>query len=94
MEPNDKPNPEDMKPGFEFTKDGKKFRVMDTYSRHNPEAKNIGKTVWFTIRGVKDVFMGTIVGILAISYTIELKFPGSGIIRRVAINSQDVIVPE
>ncbi len=94
MEPNDKPNPEDMKPGFEFKKDGKKFRVLDTYSRYNPEPKNVGKEVWFTISGVRDIFIGKIVNIMPLGYTIDAKIANSPILRRLLINSQAVIVPE
>lgn len=94
MENDDDTKPEDMQRGFEFEKDGKRYKVLDTYSRHNPVPKNVGKMVWFTIPGVKEIFIGKIINVMPLGYTIEAKIAGSPILRSMLINSQLVIVPE
>lgn len=83
-------NPDDI----HFHKDGKEFRVVDQYRRHNPDAQHIGKTVWFTDPGSAEVHIGKIVGVMPISYKIEVGNKHSLIIQSRLINSQSVIIPE
>lgn len=73
---------------------GEPPKVLDTYSRHNPMPQHVGKKVWFTIPGIKEIFIGKIVGMLPLGYAIETKIAGSPTLRPLFINSQLVIVPE
>jgi hypothetical protein len=75
-----------------YNENGEPIKVYDTYRRHNPDVKNIGKLCWFTIG--KEFHIGKAVSTMPLGYEMEFYSKDTGIIIRRIINSQAVIFPE
>lgn len=73
-----------------YNEKGEPMKVYDTYRRHNPDVKNIGKMCWFS--DASGVHIGKAVKFMPLGY--EMEFFSNGIIVRRLINSQSVIFPE
>ncbi len=76
---------------FSFNQ-GKPPKILDTYTRRNPEEKYRNKLGWYYYMG-KPV-IGKAVSLLPISYIMEHIDADSHLIIRTLVNSQAVIFPE